>query len=253
MMGPLMRNVFFGPLVMVSALLASAIMAAAMTVQPVVIDLQTSGRGMSQIVTVENTFTNPLPVELRIEELTADQNGLQGTGRDPGDLLVFPPSALIAPGQTQTFRIQWVGDPAIVKSKHYYVTIAQLPVQMPKGQSAIQILYNFRVLVSVAPSGAKSNVQIVKTEIGKDKAGKPIPVITVSNDSAAHGYLSHGRLELIEKDGSGKEIFSRVLPGPEIQQVVGFGLIASGQTRRVEIPITLPTAGGTIEARFTPQ
>ena len=61
--------------------------------------------------------------------------------------------AMIQPGQTQTFRVQYVGDPDLARSKHYYVTVAQLPVQMPQGQSAIQILYNFQVLVSVSPSG----------------------------------------------------------------------------------------------------
>ena len=38
----------------------------AMTVQPVVINLKTAGRGMTQILTVENTFATPLPVELRV-------------------------------------------------------------------------------------------------------------------------------------------------------------------------------------------
>ena len=50
-------------LTMFCAALAPVPAATAMTVQPVVIDLQTAGRGMSQVVTVENTFANPLPVD----------------------------------------------------------------------------------------------------------------------------------------------------------------------------------------------
>jgi fimbrial chaperone protein len=225
--------------------------ASAMTVQPVVLDLQTAGRGMSQVVTVENTFTSPLPVELRVEELTFDETGAHGTGKDPGDLLVFPPQALIQPGQTQTFRVQYVGDPALAKSKHYYVTVAQLPVKLPEGQSAIQILYNFQVLVSVAPPGIKPSLRIVSAEIGKDDKGKPVPVITVTNDSNAHGYLSAGRLRIVETDGSGKEVFRKTIPGPEIQQTMGFGLVTSGQTRRISVPVVLPSEGGKVEAQFT--
>lgn len=71
----------------------------AMTVQPVVVNLKTMGNGMSQVVTVENTFSTPLPVELRIEELTFEKNALVNTHKDPGDLLVFPPQAMIQPGQ----------------------------------------------------------------------------------------------------------------------------------------------------------
>jgi fimbrial chaperone protein len=231
---------------------ALPVAADAMTVQPVVLDLSTAGRGMSQVVTVENTFTNPLPVEMRIESLAFDEQGAHGTGKDPGDLLVFPPQALIQPGQTQTFRIQYVGDPGLTESKHYYVTVAQLPVKLPEGQSAIQILYNFQVLVSVGPMGVKPALAVTGAELGKNDAGKPVPILTVTNGSKAHGYLSHGRLRIIERDASGKEVFRKTLPGPEIQQTIGFGLVTSGQTRKITVPVVLPVEGGTVEAQFTP-
>lgn len=225
----------------------------AMTVQPVVVDLAPTGRGMSQVVTVENTFTTPLTVELRTEQLSFDENGAHGTGKDPGDLLVFPPQAIIQPGETQAFRVQWVGDPDLKESKHYYVTVAQLPVQLPAGQSAIQILYNFQVLVSIAPTGGKPQIRIAGAGIVKDPKGQPIPVLTVENRSNTHGYLSNGRLKIVEKDASGHEVFSRVLLAPEIQQTIGFGLIAAGQTRKVYVPIKLPSPEGSVEAQFTPE
>lgn len=227
--------------------------AVAMTVQPVVIDLQNSGRGMTQVITVENTFATPLPVEMRIEQLALDENGVKLTGKDPGDLLVFPPQTLIQPGQTQTFRVQYVGDPDLTASKHYYVTVAQLPVKLPEGQSAIQILYNFQVLVSIAPTGAKPALTIQSAGIGHNEAGKPVATLVLGNSSAAHGYLSSGRLRIIQKDAAGKEVFRRTLSGPEVQQTIGFGLVGAGQTRRVTVPVELPVDGGSVEASFTPE
>src|SRR3546814_12398306 len=100
-----------------------------MVVQPVVIDLTTSGRTMSQVITVENTFDKPLPVEMRIEGLDLTPDGVNATGKDPGELSVFPPQALIQHGQRQSFRVQYVGDPALARSNHYFVNAAQLPVQ----------------------------------------------------------------------------------------------------------------------------
>jgi fimbrial chaperone protein len=237
--------------VFAAAIIAGAMVADAMTVQPVVVELQTSGRGMSQTVSVENTFTNPLPVELRVEDLTFGADGLTGTGHDSGDLLVFPPQALIQPGQTQTFRIQYVGDPAITRSKHFYVTVAQLPVQLPQGQSAIQILYNFRVLTSVSPANGAPAIRVVSAEIGRDAAGHPAPAVTFTNDSATHGFLSQGRLRIVQRDQTGHEVFRRVIPGPELQQTIGLGLVGAGQTRRVVIPVALPVDGGEVEAEFT--
>jgi fimbrial chaperone protein len=214
--------------------------ALAMTVQPVVIDLQTAGRGMSQVVTVEIT----------IQALELTSEGVKPTGVDPGDLLVFPPQALIEPGQTQTFRVQFVGDPELARSKHYYITVAQLPVKLPEGQSAIQILYNFQVLVSVAPSGIKPALAVQGAVIGHNDAGKPVPIVTVTNPSNAHGYLSGGHLRIVEKDAAGKEVFRRTLSGAEIQQTIGFGLIGGGQSRRVIVPVELPQDGGSVEASF---
>lgn len=223
----------------------------AMTVQPVVIDLQTAGREMSQVVTVENTFANPLPVELTVQELDLTQDGVKQTGKDPGDLLVFPPQAIIEPGQTQTFRIQYVGDPALAKSKHYYVTVAQLPVKLPEGQSAIQILYNFQVLVSIAPSGIKPQITVQGAAVGRNAQGKPVPVLTVVNETPAHGYLANGHLRIVEKDAAGKQVFAKTLSGAEIQQTMGFGLIGGGQSRKVTVPLELPSADGTVEASFS--
>lgn len=246
------RKLLIRLLIALSALgVAGALVA--MTVQPVVLNLTTSGRGMSQVVTVENTFANPLPVEMRVQELRLDENGVHTTGAESSDLLVFPGQALIQPGQTQAFRVQYVGDPALARSKHYYITVAQLPVQMPQGQSAIQILYNFQVLVSVSPPNVRPSISVASAEIGRDSNGRPVPSLLVRNDSVAHGYLSNGRLRIVQRDASGREVFRRVLPGPELQQTIGFGLIGAGQTRRVTIPVELPSAGGTVEAQFTPE
>ena len=223
----------------------------AMTVQPVVIDLQTAGRQMSQVITVENTFATPLPVELTIQELELTAEGVKQTGKDPGDLLVFPPQAIIAPGQTQTFRVQYVGNPDLAKSKHYYVTVAQLPIKLPEGQSAIQILYNFQVLISVGPLGLKPSIAVKSAEVAAGPGGKTFAMVTVANASPAHGYLSNGHLRVIERNKAGAQVFSKTLSGAEIQQTMGFGLIGGGQTRRVAVPVDLPSADGTVEASFS--
>lgn len=243
---------------LVAAMAATAVLGIstavyAMTVQPVVIDLTTSGRGMSQVVTVENTFDKPLPVELRIETLELNPDGVRPTGTDSGELAIFPPQALIPPGQRQNFRVQYVGDPGLAQSKHFFLTVAQLPVQTTETQSNIQLLYNFQVLVSVSPTGAKPALTIASAEIGKDADGAPAPVVTVSNASGAHGYLSRGRLRVIQFGADGRETFRKEFTGPELQQSIGYGLIGGRQTRRITLPVKLPQPGGRVEAQFTPE
>ncbi|WP_374405193.1 molecular chaperone [Pelagerythrobacter sp.] len=249
----LLNKIAIGTVSAVAAagLLVSAA-AYAMIVQPVVIDLTTSGRTMSQTVTVENTFDQPLPVEMRVEALELTEDGVTPTGQDPGELVVFPPQSLIEPGQRQSFRVQYVGDPALERSKHYFVTAAQLPVQTTDVQSNVQLLYNFQILVSVSPVGVTPELSIVSAEIGANAEGAPVPVVTVSNTSAAHGYLSRGRIRVAQYGADGREVFSDEITGPEMQQTLGYGLIGGKQTRRLTLPLALPQAEGRIEARFTP-
>lgn len=238
-----------------SALTALSLFAAApakaMTVQPVVIDLTTAGRSMSDVIIVENTFAHPLAVEITVQALELTEDAVRATGEDTGELAVFPPQALIAPGERQNFRVQFVGDPKLAASKHFFVTVAQLPVQEASGQSNIQLLYNFQVLVSVAPAGAQPEITIAAADITRNDEGEPVPVITARNASSAHGYLSRGRLQVVQRDSNGQEILREEVSGPEIQQSLGYGLIGGGQDRRIALPIALPAAEGSLEVRYS--
>ena len=190
-----------------------------------------------------------------MRELTIEADGTRIGRDDPSDIVVFPPQAVIQAGQTQTFRIQYVGDPVLARSKHYYATVAQVPVRGREGESGVQVVFNFQVLVNVGPQGVKPALRVQSAEIGRDEGGQPVPVVTLANECATYGFLSRGSLRIIERDRSGREIFHRTLSGPEIAQSVGMGLISSGQQRRFTLP-NLPGAqpleGGTMEARYTP-
>ena len=71
-------------------------------------------------------------------------------------------------------------------------------------------------------------------------------------EAVCRRYLSNGRLRIIAKDTTGKEVFRRTLSGPETQQTIGFGLVGANQTRRMALPIELPVDGGNVDVSFTP-
>jgi fimbrial chaperone protein len=261
--GSFMRGMKVGAAAAAITALLAAVSAWAMTVQPVVLDLKPGGRDMSATITVQNTFTSPMPIGITVDALSFDQKGIQPTGKDPGDVIVYPPQALIPPGQTQTFRVLWAGDPELSLSRHYYVTVAQLPVKLPEGQSAIQILYNFQVLVNVGATNGKAQLSIAsanavmaETKPPPDQAAEvparkqPEPEIVVRNDGPNYGYLSRTTIEITENDASGKEIFDKTLSPQEVQQIIGFGLLGPNTQRRVVIPVTLPTVQGTVKVRL---
>ncbi len=245
-----MRAIWKAALTIAATCIVAITPVSATTVQPIVIDLDAVGARASHSITVQNTNADPLPIEIRIDSLAFAEDGVRVEGPSK-DLQVFPAQAVIAGGRTQTFRVQWVGAPP-ERSKSYYVTAAQAPVTLPQGASAIQVLYNFQVLVSVTPTGAKANLKVETASIGRDASGKPAPVIVVHNDSIAHAYLSRGTLSLVERDEAGKIIFERTLAPSEIQQSIGYGLVGPGQQRSLVLPINLPSGSGSLEARFIP-
>lgn len=225
----------------------------AVSVTPVVVDLQTSGSRMSQVVTVENRYARPVVLEIKVQEATYTDDGLKSTGKDSDDLLVFPPQMSIEPGKSQAIRVQYVGDPALAQSKHYFVTVAQLPVKLEEGSpTVVQLLYNFQVVVGVGVAGTRPNLQVAKAEVTTEGDGKPRATITLTNDAATYGYLTGGTLRMVEKDASGKEVFNRTLNSDQIEQEIGYGLVGAGQTRRITTPIVLPVAEGTLDVRFSP-
>jgi len=224
--------------------------ALATTVQPIVIDMTSPGNSRSQTITVENTNADRLPVEIRVEELSFTEDGVRVVGPSR-DLAVFPAQAVIPAGRTQSFRVRWAGG-ALERGKSYYVTVAQAPVRLPQGTSAIQVLYNFQVLVSVAPARSQPNLRVESASIGQDASGNPAPVIVVSNSGAAHGYVSRQSLSLVERDSSGRTVFEQTFAPSELQQSIGFGLVGPGQRRSLVIPVSLPAGSGSLEARFLP-
>lgn len=233
--------------------LSSPAQAQSATVQPVVLDLQPAGQSMSRSIAVQNTSSRPMAVEMRIEGIAFDASGPQATGSDPGDLVVFPAQAMIAPGQTQTFRVQYAGDPVLERSRHYYVTVGQLPVSIPEQGPAIQLVYNFRVMVSVQPLGVRPTLHIASASYEKGPDQQRIPVIEVANDSNGYGYLSQGELVIVQKDPAGREVARHTLTGPEILQSIGYGLVGPQETRRVALPVATAAEGASVEAHFAPQ
>ncbi len=231
----------------VTAALAAAFPAHATTVSPMVIDLQSAGRGVVSSISVANTADKPLTMEIEVKALDATPAGLVPGKGSTDDLLVVPPTALIAPGKTQTFRVQWVGDPVPATSHHYFVGVNQLPVKLPEGQSAVQIVYNFQVLVSVGASKGVAVLTITAAGIADNK-GKPAPSVTVANSGSTYGYMSQHKLRVVERDAAGKALFDKTISGNEFQQLVGYGIVATGQTRTMVLPIDLPSRTGTVSA-----
>lgn len=224
----------------------------ATTVEPVILDLTPLGSRMSGVVTVSNTSTTDLPVEVSAAVADIGPNGLVASNREAEELLLFPPQATVPPGRTQSFRVQWVGEPDITGSRHFFVKVAQLPVKLPEGQSGVQLLYNFQVIVNVGPEAARPDIKATGAKPVRSADGKLRLVLDLQNSGANYGYFSDGTLRFVARDTSGNELVRDTLDSGELRNLVGFGLVAAEQTRNFVTPIELPASTNTIDVEYAP-
>ena len=221
--------------------LAGAPPARALNVQPLALDMVAIGSGARATIQVVNDSAKPMPVELAIKTLDIAADG-KTTQTPAGDqFLVFPPQAVIQPGATQSFRLQWVGAPDIKKSQSYILYVNQLPVKMKAEQTGVQVVFEFGVIVNVAPAGAQSALNLVSAEaasVGKKRGA----AVTVENPSAMYSYFSDAKLTL--ESGS----WRKVLGPSDLRQLLGYAVVQPSKTRRILVPVDLPDGAGKINA-----
>lgn len=241
-----LAKAFFAAAAMSAALWSTA---NAMSVTPVLIDLKPGGQEASGQIRVINTGTGELPVSVTAKVATLDANGEIATTDDGADdLMIFPPQAILKPGATQVIRLQWVGDPDLKQSKTFVVSVAQQPVAMPQGVSGIQLLYDFQVIVDVAPLEGDPSLAVIKTELVKDEKGARRAAVTVTDNSNVHGYLSGANLRLELEDASGNRVWSESYTPEELSGKMGIGLVQPHATRRFVLPFDLPAQGVKLSA-----
>jgi fimbrial chaperone protein len=220
----------------VAALAALSIVAppaAAMTVSPTQLEMVSIGAGAHARITVTNTDEQPLAVEAILSRATLDEAGVPATSASGDDFLVMPPQAIIAPGGTQNFRIQWLGDPLIESSQTYLLYISQIPVKR-RGTSVVQVVVSIGVMINVAPPQGLPSLEVVSTGVVSDRSGVRRPTVTVENPSPVHALFPQSSVLL--SSGS----WSETVPAGLLSERIGIGLVQPGHRRRFILPVELP-------------
>ena len=213
---------------------APFVAAKAMTVEPMVIEIASMGKDAANSFRVTNTGAAPLPVEITVSRLEVSADGTPSYMPAPSDILIYPPQANIQKGAAQTFRVQWIGDPALAKSQTYRLSVSQVPLKMAQGQSGIQITMSFGVVVSVAPPQAKAAIAVLDARSAKGGDGKSAVALSIKNSGNKQAYMRDAALSLSAGN------WSKKLSSIEVGQRLGLGIIQPGKERRFLLPVEVP-------------
>jgi fimbrial chaperone protein len=203
---------------------------ASIRVLPMSYDLTPAGTGATKDIRVENTGAEPMPVEVFVHRREILEDGSERRTVADDDFLVFPPQALIPANGFQTFRVQYIGDPTIVQTALYLVTVSQLPVDAANGRANnVQFLFNLGTLAAVSPPDSRPDLRVVEV--------KPAPEpghleISVRNEGNRNARLRNGTWTVRSGDGSATTVDDR-----DVRRAIKQGLIEPGTERVVTLPV----------------
>jgi P pilus assembly chaperone PapD len=229
------------------ALLVATMPASALLVQPMIINMSTTGAGATATLTIVNDRNRPDTIEVTVNKLTLPEDGAPVLTPDKGDdFLIFPPTVTIAPGKTQIVRIRWIGSPALAASQLYMFSTNELPVDQGK-DSGVQVIYAVQSLVTVTSrelkpaTTAKEAVRITRTApAGPNQKPRPTKGVLVTFVNAGNGldYATKHNVHLTVG------AWSKTIESTDVSAAVGLGLIGADSTRKFFLPLEdLPPSG----------
>ncbi len=234
-----------------ASLFVLAAPANAMRVSPMVIEMESAGSGAVARIEVQNVNLGRLAFETRVYRLKFDENGEFVEEPADDDFLIFPPQGALPAGGRQVVRLQWVGETEMAASEAYYVAVEQLPVALePLGSESVgaqlQVLYNMRALVVVAPRGAQPNVaadsvsaarfRIPPAEEGAEERIVDGVRIVLKNEGRRHAMMSEFGWKLEGSDPEGNWLRVDLSP-QELAAAVGTGYVPALGERTFDLPI----------------
>jgi len=225
----------------------------AMRVSPMVFEMEASGSSSVARMEVQNVNQENLAFETRVYRLTFDKDGNQVEEPADDKFLVFPPQGVLPPGGRQVVRLQWVGPAVLAASESYYVSVNQLPVEFKPAvadqpAAQVQVVYNMRALVVVAPPGATPNVEAASVtpidyQAPAPSTDAPVPAkvpglaVTLKNTGRRHAMMAAFGWRFEGTDTAGQPLRIDITP-EELNRAVGTGYVPALGERTFRFPVT---------------
>jgi P pilus assembly chaperone PapD len=188
-MGGVMKQIFKHPLRALAAfliLLIPAGVAVAYEVEPMRMILDLGAGRTTAVINIRNTREEALPVEIVMKRRIVHADGSQEFVPAEEDFSIFPPLALIQPGQSQAIRISYIGDPAVRDSQAYVAEVQEVPVSR-EDFTGVVFAYNFGVAVYVRANEAQADISLA--EVRETPEGLALRVTNAGTDFAMLGEL----------------------------------------------------------------
>lgn len=206
-------------LMLIALMFSASVFAFQLTPTVSVIDLPKDASGVT--INLQNPRNVALPVEFEIVERFVNEDGSEEHVSADDQFLIFPPQALVNPGESQSVRVQWV-DQAPEMSRSFTLFAKEIEVDLAEKEGPIlQTLFRMGASIHVAPSPSKPDVSITDFSESSDGAR-----LTLENSGNRFIYLNDVELRF---DG-------KTYTGNELANIAGRTLLTPSGKRTIVIP-----------------
>ncbi|MXO93865.1 fimbria/pilus periplasmic chaperone [Erythrobacter arachoides] len=250
-----MSNLFrtFATFACTAALIVPVQQAEAYDLTPIVVQLKPNGAGSSQTMVITNSHGVPIAIEIQAFQRTQMPTGEDQLEPEDEDLIVYPPQMVIPPNSSQSFRVQWVGDPAPERELAYRIVTQQLPIRFEERIDAdraadLTVRYRYEAALYILPDGAEPSARLVSVERVRDEAGVESLELAIVSEGTMRAILHEPVIELTAAGGSALE-----LTGDAITPLEGLNILPGVERRvRIAAPAQLPPGplSGALTTRY---
>lgn len=158
---------------------------------PLSVVMKPSGSGAHQTFRIDNTDAEPIAVELNIYQRKMDNDGSDILSEAEDDFVIYPSQMVVMPGETQSIRVQWIGEPKPKEELAYRLIVEQLPVSfnpIENDGGQLKLLIKFIASIYITPNNVKPDVSIETVSYRKNADNDSL-VVSIKNTGTAHTLL----------------------------------------------------------------
>ncbi|HEX7675593.1 MAG TPA: fimbria/pilus periplasmic chaperone [Bdellovibrio sp.] len=200
----------------------------AFKMSPMVITFMPSGSKATQVLTLENSGGDKVPVQIEAFVRGVDAKG-EETRAKTSDFNIYPEQLVLLPNEKRNVRVTWAGEMKDGNEKSYRIIASQIPVEFKETNAKskkpgvnLNFLLQYVASAYVTPDKASANVKVKEA---RALPGKKVQVVLV-NDGSAHKVLHPKKIKFI----SGK---STVLEIEKPKEIEGANLLAKTEMKFV--------------------
>ena len=218
--------------------------------ETVSVDFSPSGSSATQSFILKSTGDKPVAIQLGMATREISLGGKETNVDADDQFMIYPPQLVIPPGEQQTVRVTWLGDPIPTKELAFRIIAEQVPVdlteikQTEEGKTvSIRVLLRYLGSVYIKPEGVASKLVLESASSQKDKTGADQLVLNVANQGTAHRLLQN--IKVTVKAASGQSV---TLAGEkQLEGILGENILADSKRQFIlpwpkEIPVGPVTA-----------